>query len=214
MGVESVAQSARLGSWCNEGEKQILEIICEKISPGALKLLARIQRRRKVMFFRVSDLIAKYKDDLGPECNIWDVITELCGFNLIYLLFPPSQSNPATDVTKLGTGTGVAKLGTGTVVSNIGTAIDEMFDPLLSLFSLSSDELGSIVSPLGGVVAECLKNSKRRKLSKSQTIIELIKMTSGMCPALPSSYDHQIIIKLCSNYHHFMIILLIVLLLQ
>lgn len=69
------------------------------LSVPSLKLLARIQRRRKVYFFKVSDLELKYQKDLTPECNIWEAIDELQNLQLIYLISPRNWTCQTTNKT-------------------------------------------------------------------------------------------------------------------
>lgn len=185
IGMESVLYSHRLGSWCTETEKSKLEKICRGSSPEALKILARIQRRRKVTFFRVSELILKYQKDLGHGKDVWDVIRELEESKLICLLLPPDSQTKERVIPvdhrvegDLQQELGKQELGQSGELGQSSVASD-IFDPLFGLSSLSSADLNSVIMPLGGVLAECLRNSRRRKLSKLQIIKELIKSTSG-----------------------------------
>lgn len=214
VGVESVLSSARLNSWCNDYEKAVLKIVSEQLSLPALKLLARIQRRRKMCFFRVADLHAKYHKDLGHDCDIGTVVRELEEFQLVRLILPSPAQTEGKKIQEFSSKLAIKQTLNGeddnkkstmyflsSLSSRISLAIsanircyssenrvadevknssNEIFDPLLSLFSLPLDDINAIINLVGGALAESIKQSRRLKLSKNQMIKNLIKTANSV----------------------------------
>lgn len=203
MGVSAVVDSACLNTWVTSEELQTLKSISQGLSVTTLKLLARIQRRRKTCFFKVSYLRSKYQKDLGSDRDVLDVLKELERFKLVRLI---SQSSIVEDgrSNRPATSTGFAQSVKAPIaechdrsestetprnLSNNDSpdgssfseaATSDIFDPLCALFSLSLRDLNLIAkNSLKGILAESVKHSKRCKSSKNKIVKDLITTANG-----------------------------------
>lgn len=218
-----LAQVAPLASVFSIEESNQLHVIHTRLSESAVALLARLQRRRRVAYFRLSDVAKRYSTDFSDITTLFKAAEELKRCNLLVSLggettWSCSDGEPRKCYQKEEAKRVVGGSAQGAPVpmdlhSAEPRAVesdDSCLDPLWALLSLSMDEIGVLMGSVGGVAEDMWKKKRAGKsFAKRDWIIGLHHLCSKTQTLTSKTLYSRVIECLAKSYGDFVSIPLV-----
>lgn len=177
-----LASSVQLSSVFSSLELDQLRFICTQLSNHSIALLARLQRRRRVAYFRLTEVAQRYGKEFRDLSALYQAVAELRQLRLLAHLDAHVQTCSSfnlgvqKNVNQEQKSTVDAAAGRSATYNSSQVKSHTLLDPLWALLSLSVDEIGALTAGIGGVVDDLWKRQTLRVGKKRHFVIQLYRL--------------------------------------